>query len=48
MANDSARYSASDDDLEIVSCFFVRHDMREVPRKKQYREMDLLESMQPA
>lgn len=48
VANDNALYSASDDDMEMVSYFFVRHDIREVPRKKQYPEMDLLESMQPA
>lgn len=48
VANDNARYSASEDDLEMVFCFFARHDIREVPRKKQYPEMDFLESIHHA
>lgn len=30
-----ARYSASVEDLEMVSCFLVFHDIRDSPRKTQ-------------
>jgi len=30
-----ARYSASEDDLEMVLCFLVFHDIKESPRKMQ-------------
>lgn len=45
---DKARYSASEDDLEIVCCFLVIHDTREFPKKKRNPMVDLLELEQPA
>jgi len=41
-----ARYSASEEDLETVLCFFAFHEMKELPIKKQYLVMDHRESMQ--
>jgi hypothetical protein len=35
VAVDKALYSASDDDLDIVTCFFALHDTKEFPIKKQ-------------
>jgi hypothetical protein len=48
VAVDNALYSASEDDLETVTCFFAFHETREEPKKKQYPEVDLLVSKQPA
>jgi hypothetical protein len=48
VAVESALYSASDEDLETVICFLAFQEMREFPKKKQYPEVDLLVSMQPA
>jgi hypothetical protein len=35
VAEERALYSASDEDLDIVACFFARQDINEVPMKKQ-------------
>jgi hypothetical protein len=43
-----ARYSASEDDLQTVNCFFVIQDIRELPRKNLLPVTDLLESLYPA
>lgn len=43
-----ALYSASEDDLLTVSCFFVLQDISDLPRKKHCRDMDLLVSLQHA
>ncbi|MCI06269.1 GPI mannosyltransferase 1, partial [Trifolium medium] len=47
-AKESARYSASKELLETVCCFLALHEIKEVPRKKQYPEVDLLVSKHPA
>jgi hypothetical protein len=39
-------YSASVELLETVFCFLALHEIREVPRKKQYPDVDLLVSTQ--
>jgi len=36
----SARYSTSEEDLDIVLCFFVFHDTRDSPKKMQYPVVD--------
>jgi hypothetical protein len=41
-------YSASEDDLETVTCFFAFHETSEEPKKKQYPDVDLLVSKQSA
>ncbi|MCH89133.1 hypothetical protein A2U01_0010026, partial [Trifolium medium] len=48
VALDKALYSASEDDLETVVCFFSFHDTRDEPMKKQYPVVDFLVSRQPA
>jgi hypothetical protein len=48
VADDKALYSASEEDLDTVACFFARHEIKEFSIKKQYPDMDLLVSMQPA
>jgi hypothetical protein len=45
---DNALYSASDDDLETVTCFFAFHETSDDPKKKQYPDVDLLVSKHPA
>jgi hypothetical protein len=39
VALDKALYSASEELLDIVACFFAFHDMSDVPRKKQYPDV---------
>ncbi|MCI65662.1 hypothetical protein A2U01_0086920, partial [Trifolium medium] len=39
---------ASDEEREIVSCFFVLHEMRDCPMKKHWPEMERRVSLQPA
>jgi hypothetical protein len=41
-----ARYSASEEDLDTTDCFLLFQLMREVPRKKQMPDVDLLVSGQ--
>jgi hypothetical protein len=41
-------YSASEEDLETVTCFFALHEIKDSPMKKQYPDMDLLVSIHPA
>lgn len=48
MADAKALYSASDEDLDTMICFFVLHEIRELPKKKHWPEIDLLVSRQPA
>jgi hypothetical protein len=48
VADDRALYSASEEDLETVACFFARHEIKDLPIKKQYPDIDFLVSMQPA
>jgi hypothetical protein len=48
VAVDKALYSASDDDLDIVTCFFALHDTKEFPIKKQQPLVDRLVSKHPA
>ena len=48
VAEARARYSASEDDLEIVICFFVLQEIRECPIKKHWPKMERLLSTQPA
>jgi hypothetical protein len=44
VALERAMYSPCEDDLKIVTCFFAFHDMRDVLRKKQWPDVDLLVS----
>lgn len=44
VAIDRARYSASEDDIDMVGYFFALHDISELPRKKTKPFMDLLGS----
>lgn len=48
MAVERALYSASEEDLEMVTCFLAFQDISEEPKKKQNPVVDLLESTQPA
>lgn len=48
VATTRARYSASDEERETVNCFFMRHEMRNLPMKKYCSEMDLCVSARPA
>ena len=48
MADAKALYSASEEDLDTVICFLVLQEMRELPKKKHWPEIDLLVSRQPA
>ncbi|KEH26838.1 disease resistance protein (TIR-NBS-LRR class) [Medicago truncatula] len=48
VAAPNALYSASEEDLETVSCFLVLYEINESPRKKHCPEMDLLVSLQPS
>jgi hypothetical protein len=48
VAVDNALYSASEDDLETVTCFFAFQETRDDPKKKQYPDVDLLVSKHPA
>lgn len=41
-------YSASEENLETLNCFFVLHDMRDLTKKKHCPKTDLIESMHPA
>jgi len=43
-----ALYSASEEYIETVNCFFVLHDIKDFSRKKHCPETGLLESMHPA
>src|SRR3954462_5647433 len=43
-----ARYSDSKEDLVTFCCFFVRHEIRDCPRKKHDPEMERRVSLQPA
>lgn len=38
----SAIYSTLDEDLDTSNCFFVRQEMRDLPKKKHWPEIDLL------
>jgi len=42
-----ALYSASEDDLLTVNCFLVCHEIKDLPKKKHWPEMDVLASLQP-
>jgi len=44
----SALYSASEEDLDTVSCFLVLHETSDLPMKKHWPDMDLLVSLHPA
>lgn len=44
---DKARYSTTEDGLEMVGCFFCLHDTSKFSRKKMKPVVDLLESKQP-
>jgi hypothetical protein len=48
VAVDKALYSASEEDLEMVCCFLAFHEINDEPMKKQYPDVDLLVSKQPA
>jgi hypothetical protein len=48
VAEDNALYSASEDDLDTVTCFFAFHETSDDPKKKQYPDVDLLVSKHPA
>lgn len=41
MAWANTLYLASDDDSDTVACFLLLHEMRDIPRKKQYPVIDL-------
>ena len=44
---ESARYSASAEDLDIVGCFFYFHDIKASPRNTQEPNVDLRVSNHP-
>jgi hypothetical protein len=48
VALESALYSASDEDQEIVCYFLALHEIKDRPKKKQNPVVDLLESTQHA
>ena len=48
VASESATYSASVDDSEIVVCFFVFHDMAALHSINTYPPVDFLDSVSPA
>lgn len=41
------RYSTSDEDLNIICCFFAFQETSDEPMKKQYHDVDFLESVNP-
>lgn len=41
MAWANTLYLASNDDSDTVACFLLLHEMRDIPRKKQYPVIDL-------
>lgn len=43
-----AQYSASNEECESVSCFFMCHEMRDLPMKKHWSNEDLCMSAQSA
>lgn len=48
VAAPNALYSDSYEDLETVNCFLVLQEISDFPRKKNWPEIDLLESIHPA
>lgn len=47
VAEPNALYSTSEEDLKIIVCFFVFHDTCDEPIKRQWPDVDFLESTHP-